>query len=447
MLDRTPFRGVLVLGLPLVLAACFQFSFNLSEVWIFGHIPDRGASLAGAAASDIVTAVFALFASGLGNAAVAKISYCHGAGDRLGVMRHARQALFIGVVLSLLSAVVGLFAGPIGNLIMSDGAPQEAGIAFLRIMALGGFGTIFIAMAIAILRSQGDSVRPLQVVVFMSVGTLILEAIFVLGLFGVEPHTVVAAAWITVVIRAIAAIGGVWWVSRCISLRPPEGERFIDFAALKTQLRLGFVAALQQSVQLVGFMILLYVVAGRFYGIDGNYEYTAVNIWIKLEVPTILLAFAWGGSVSPAVGMGLGAGRPAFSRHAAWAGVFLGAILSLVTMAFVLTCSEWLVTLFVPTVPKAIALSTELFAFSAPVYPFLTASIIIAAAFNGAGDMRTPLLWDLFTILAIQSTLVVLLAQEEGMGIVGVGWAVLIGRILQGVVPSVLLYFSKWAKD
>ena len=448
LLTRTPLGAVVALGVPLALAAVVQFGFNLTEVWVFGQVGDGGASLAGAAASDIVTGIFALLANGLGMAAVAEISYCHGARDALGERRHARQALVLGFILSALSAVVGLLADPVGALVMAEGPTRVEGTAFLRIMALGGFGTIFIAFTIAILRARGDSVRPLALVAVMSLATLGLEAVYVLGLFGVERGGVVAAGWITVVLRGAAALIGLVMIARSLSLRPPPGERFIVWPALVQQVRLGLTSAMQQATRLVGFLVLLAIVSARFGEADGtNPTYTAVNVWIKLDLPTIILAFAWGGAVAPVVGMGLGAGRPVFARRAAWSGVGAVVLTALVTMTVMLLFAGPLAAAFIPDDPAAVVLTDALYRFAAPVYAFFTTGIVIAMAYNGAGNMRSPLMWDAAIILAVQSTLAFALARPEGLGLDGVGIAIAISAVLQGVVPALLLRRASWHRD
>ena len=146
LLSLSATRAVLKLGLPLAFASMFQAGFNLTEVWVFGRAGDDGASLSGAAVSDMLTALFALLASGLGNAAVTQISQATGAGDEERARQAARAAVFVGLILSLGSAIVGILAGPLGAAFMHPSA-REPGTAFLRIMAFGGFGTVYMAVS------------------------------------------------------------------------------------------------------------------------------------------------------------------------------------------------------------------------------------------------------------------------------------------------------------
>ena len=397
---------------------------------------------AGAAASDVVTGVFAVLANGLAGGAVARISFCYGAGDELGVRRNVRQLLALGAALSLACALIGLLAEPIGSLIMPAGRAREEGTRFLEVMAMGGFGTIYVALSVGVLRAWGDSIRPLLVVAVMSLTTLGLEFVVILGLFGVEPRGVVAAAWITVVVRGLAAASLVFMVARHASLLPPKGERYIHWATLRDQLSLGLTAALQQVVRLLGLLVLIGITAVRY----GPTEYAAVNIWIKLDLPILLTAFAWSGAVAPLVGMGLGAKRPAYSTRAAWSGVGWAALASVGGTVTVLTFSGAFATAIVPDAPDAAGLTRDILLFVAPAYFCLSTGIVVSGAFNGAGDMRSPLIWDLIVLLAIQSALALFLARPMWLGLAGLGVAVLVSRCLQGLVPVLLMRRAGWLR-
>lgn len=446
LLRKSPLGAVLHLGLPLLAAAGFQLTFNLCEVFIFGQIGDRGASLAGAAASDLVTAVFAVLAFGLGNAAVSQIAYCQGAGDVAGARRHTRQALVLAGVLSVLSAVVGLLAGPIGSLVMAEGATRAAGTPFLRVMALGGCGTIGVAYSIAILRAMGDTVRPLIVVAIMSMSTLALEAILVLGLFGARPHGIMAAAWVTVGLRILSAGVLLGMIHRHLPVLPPAGERFVDRRALRTQLDLGLAAAAHQTLRLLGFLVLLGMAAHRFGG-DGDPTFTAVNIWIKLDAPTLTLAFAWGGAVAPLVGFGLGTRRPKFSVQAAWAGVACACLTAGITTVVAFSLAPSIIEFMLPDDPGAVVMGADLLRWGAWGYVFVVVGIVISNAYNGAGDMRTPLAWDTAIILLFQSGAAGLLARPSGLAATGLAAAVLASRVLQAVVPALLLRRAPWHRQ
>ncbi len=443
LLSLSPARAVVRLGLPLALASFFQAGFNLTEVWVFGRVGDGGASLAGAAVSDMLTALFALLASGLGNAAVTQISQATGAGDEDRARAAARAAAWVGLLLSLGSAVVGLLAGPLGEAFMHPSA-REPGTAFLRIMALGGFGTVFMVVVIGILRARGDSVRPLVLVACVSVATLVLEMAFIFGWAGLDPSGIVPCAWVTVILRGLTSAWGLWMVNRTLPLRPGAGERFVDRVVLREQLRMGLLSALQQAVRVLGMLALVALSFARLGEDEAKDLFTALTVWSKIDIPMIMLAFAWGGGTAPIVGMELGAGRPEMARRAAWAGAKVAALAALVNTALVLLFGEALVTAFLPTEPGAVAESVALLHHVAPVYPLMALGIAVAYAFNGAGDMTRPLIWDLALLIGVQSLVAFVLGGPEMLGVDGFFVALTVSGVLQGIVPAWLLSRRRW---
>lgn len=443
LLQKSPTRAVVALGLPLALASFFQAGFNLTEVWVFGQVGDGGASLAGAAVSDMITALFALLASGLGNAAVAQISAATGAGDEERARVAARQAIVVGLVISLGSAIVGLLATPLGEAFMHPSA-REPGTAFLRIMALGGFGTVFMVVSIGILRARGDSVRPLILIAVVSVATLVLETAFILGWFGLDPSGIVPCAWVTVILRGLTALWGLYMINRSLPLRPRPGTRFVDKAVLREQVRLGLMSALQQSVRVLGMLALVALSTLRLGEDAATPLFIALTVWSKIDIPMIMMAFAWGGASSPIVGMAIGAGNREHARRTAWAGARVAAVAALFNTAAVLLFAEALVTAFIPDEASAIHESVSLLHHVAPVYPFMAFGICVGFAFNGAGDMARPLLWDVAILLLVQSGLAFLLADPDLLGMAGFFVALTVSGVLQGLVPGWVLARSRW---
>jgi putative MATE family efflux protein len=391
----------------------------------------------------MITALFALLASGLGNAAVAQISDATGAGDERRARTAARQAILVGVFLSLASVTVGLFATPLGETFMQPAA-REPGTAFLRIMALGGFGTIFMVVSIGILRARGDSMRPLILIAIVSVATLVLEMAFVLGWWGLEPSGIVPCAWVTVILRGLTGLWGLWMINRTLPLKPEPDERFLDRRILREQLRLGLLSALQQSIRVFGMLALVALSTLKLGESHAASLFVALTVWSKIDIPMIMLAFAWGGGTAPIVGMALGAQRRDHARKTAWAGARVGASSALLNTAAVLLFAEPLVSAFLANETQAIADSVSLLHHVAPVYPFMAFGICVAFAFNGAGDMVRPFWWDLGILLILQSGLAFFLGDPEVLGVTGFFVALTISGVLQGFVPAALLMRRRW---
>jgi Na+-driven multidrug efflux pump len=445
LLRSSPARAVLGLGVPLALASLFQAAFNLTEVWIFGQIGDAGASLAGAAASDLLTAVFALLAHGMATAAVAQVSRATGARDEARAGAAARAVLAVGLALSLGSALVGLFATPLGAVFMSPEA-RGPGTVFLRIMALGGGGTVFMVIAIGVLRARGDARGPLALVAGVSAANLLLEAAFTLGWWGLGRHGLEASAWVTVTLRGLTAAAGVWLIARSLPLRPRAGAPWVDRAVLREQLGLGLLSALQQSVRVVAILALVALATALLTAERGEVAFRALMLWTKVDIPMILMAMALGGGASPVVGALLGAREPARAGVAARTGALAAAAGGLVNLALVALFGADLVTAFVPDAPEVRDATLTLLWHVAPCYPLMALGMACGAALNGAGDMRRPLVWDVALLLGVQTGLAAVLLGVTGDAI-GLNLALTASGVLQGLVPGLILARAarRWA--
>jgi Na+-driven multidrug efflux pump len=436
LLARSPARAVVGLGVPLALGSLFQAAFNLTEVWVFGQAGDGGASLSGAAASDLLTAVFALLAHGMSNAAVAQVSRATGAGDEARAGAAARAVLAVGVALSLGSALVGLCATPLGEVFMSPEA-RGPGTAFLRIMALGGFGTIFMVISIGVLRARGNASGPLALVAGVSAATLVLEAALILGWWGLGRHGLEAAGWVTVILRGLTGAAGVALIARQLPLRA-RGGPWLDRAVLREQLELGLLSALQQAVRVLGMLALVGLATALLTEDRAEVTFRALMLWTKVDIPMILMAMSLGGGASPVVGALLGAGAPVRARQAATAGAVLAATGGLLNLALVAAFGAELVGAFVPDAPEVRDATLTLLWHVAPCYPLMALGMACGAILNGAGDMRRPLAWDAALLVGVQSGLAALLLGVTGEA-AGLNLALAASGVLQGVIPGVVL--------
>jgi Na+-driven multidrug efflux pump len=446
LLTRSPGRAVLALGVPLAFGSLFQAAFNLTEVWVFGQTGDGGASLAGAAASDLLTAVFALIAHGMSNAAVAQISRATGARDEARAGAAARAVLAVGLVLSLGSAVVGLCATPLGEVFMSPEA-RGPGTTFLRIMALGGFGTVFMVISIGVLRARGDATGPLILVAGVSAATLVLEAAFILGWWGLPPSGLAAAGWVTVILRGLTAAAGVGLIARQLQLKAPRGEPWVDRAVLREQLELGLLSALQQAVRVLGMLALVGLATALLTPARGEVAFRVLMLWTKVDIPMILMAMALGGGASPVVGALLGAGDRRRAGHAARAGALVAVAGGLLNLTLVAVFGADLVAAFVPDAPEVRDATLTLLWHVAPCYPLMALGMACGAVLNGAGDMRRPLAWDAALLLGVQAGLAALLLAATGDA-GGLNLALAASGVLQGVVPGLVLARSvrRWQR-
>jgi Na+-driven multidrug efflux pump len=274
----------------------------------------------------------------------------------------------------------------------------------------------------------------------------VLEAAFILGWWGLEPSGLEAAGWVTVILRLLTSAAGFLAVSRSLKLKPVGTRRWVDRTVLSEQLSLGFLSAIQQSLRVVGMLALVGLSTWLLDGARGESVFRALTLWTKIDIPMIMLAMAWGGGGAPIVGMFLGADRHPEAGRAAWSAARIAAGAALVNTALVYFFAPDLIRAFVPNDAAVIADTLVLLDHVAPFYPLVAMGIAIGFVFNGAGDMRRPLFWDLAVLVVVQAGMAALLvgsglADERGFFVV-----LAISGVLQGVVPAFFLKRRSWGR-
>ncbi|MCA1668423.1 MAG: polysaccharide biosynthesis C-terminal domain-containing protein, partial [Thermomicrobia bacterium] len=135
------------------------------------------------------------------------VAYNIGAGNPKEAGQAAKQSYFIGIILSVIVALLGfLFSAPLIGLLGAEPSVVAEGAKFLRIEALGTIFLVTMFISSGILRGSGDTRTPMLVTLsinFINVGVS-LPLIFGLGPL---PHLgVVGAACGNIVARFIGCV-------------------------------------------------------------------------------------------------------------------------------------------------------------------------------------------------------------------------------------------------
>ena len=232
-------------ALPLAASSVLQLLFTAADQVVVGRFAGP-AALAAVGSNAAIINMLVNFFVGFSLGANVTTSRYLGAGDREGASRAVHTAMVLSVICGGLLAVIGVtLAGP---LLTWMGSPDDViGLAtvYLRIYFAGMPVSMVYNFGAAMLRSQGDTRRPLACLAFSGVVNVILNLIFVVPL----GMGVVGVGLATVISQALAA-GMVGYI-----LLHEEGPLHLDLhrlrlwpAPLKSMLLVGLPAGLQSVV-------------------------------------------------------------------------------------------------------------------------------------------------------------------------------------------------------
>lgn len=201
MLNGPLLMKIIVFAVPLAASSMLQQLFNSVDVAVVGRFASSKALAAVGSNAPVISLLINLF-MGISMGANVVISNHLGQKDDEGVRRSVSTVALLSIICGLLLMVIGVAVSrPILELIDTPADVLDLAVLYLRIYFIGIPFFLIFNFGSAILRSVGDTRRPLYILVVAGVINTILNLIFVIGL-GMSVEGVAIA---TAIANAISA--------------------------------------------------------------------------------------------------------------------------------------------------------------------------------------------------------------------------------------------------
>ncbi len=196
MLHGPLFKKIVVFAIPLALSSMLQQLFNTADTAVLGKFAGADDMAAVGANTSVIALIVSLF---LGISVGANVVIGHYIGQEK--MNRVKQAVSTVMILSLISGGILLVAGltlayPILTVMDTPDNIMDLAVLYLRIYSLGMPFIMLYDFGSAILRSKGDSQRPMLSLIVAGVVNVSLNLLFVLvfhmGVVGVAIATVIS---------------------------------------------------------------------------------------------------------------------------------------------------------------------------------------------------------------------------------------------------------------
>lgn len=328
------------------------------------------------------TVLFLLLSVGIGTAiaASALIAPAIGAGDLVYAKRLSASTHVFAVGFAAISgAVVWIFVPQMIALLGATGRTLTLATGYLRIlipfMTLMSLGMC----ASAVLRSQGDARRSMNVTLTGAFVNVALDPLFIfvfeLGING--------AAWATNISRAAVAASGIYWLVRYHDLIEwPRVKNVVDDA--RTILRFAVPATLTNLATPIANAYVTYAIASH-----GNGAVAAWALIGRIAPVAFGSIFALSGAVAPILGQNLGARQWARVRHGFDVSIIASLGFTAVAWIALALSVEPLIRLFHATGETADLLRVYCIYLS-PMFAFLGILFVANAALNALGHPHWP---------------------------------------------------------
>ncbi len=189
-------KNIFLFSIPLMLTNCLQMIFNAADTIVVGKFSGEIALAAVGATSSVIFLLISLF-NGLSVGTNIVVSKYIGAKDDQKTSLSTHTSIFLSILFGLLLTIVGVvFAKPLLIFMNTPDNLLYFSIQYMRIYFSGILFTIVYDFATAILRSAGDTKRPLYYLAIAGVLNVVLNLLFVivfhLGVVGVAIATVIS---------------------------------------------------------------------------------------------------------------------------------------------------------------------------------------------------------------------------------------------------------------
>lgn len=198
MLHGPLLMKIIVFSLPLAASSILQQLFNSVDVAVVGHFANSQALAAVGSNGPVISLLVNLFL-GVSMGANVIISNHIGQSDSKSIKDAISTAMCVAVLSGILLAAIGIFAA--SPILSTMGTPDDVldmAVTYLRIYFIGIPFFLIFDFGAAILRSMGDTRRPLYILIVAGIVNTLLNLLFVikfgLGVAGVAIATDIANA-------------------------------------------------------------------------------------------------------------------------------------------------------------------------------------------------------------------------------------------------------------
>ncbi len=434
------YRGLWVLGWPVMLTNLFQTFYNLIDTFWLGKV-GKVAIAAPTVSWPMIWVVIAI-AFGFSIAGQTLVSQYTGAGDKRMADYSAAQVTLFITFLGTILGIIGFFiTTPLIKWMNIVTAVEEGALLYMRTIFLGVpliFGSFIIS---SLLTGWGDTKTPLKILSVGLILNILFDPVLIFGLGPFPAMGVFGAAIATVFSRMVSTIIGFYILfSGKVGLKIRVEDLKPDFTFFKKIVGIAIPGSTGEVGTALGYTVLMKFVA--FFGTAVIGGYGIGNRVLSLATMPI---FGFSRAVSTIVGQNLGANNHLRAAHVIRAGyIFSALITGIGAIAFILFKVP-LVRIFINN-PEVIETGSRFFFILGFSLPFLGIFMTSFGIFNAAGQTKFTMGISLLRLWGLRIPLIYLFSIRMGMGYESIYWIMTWTTIFTALLGFTFMKMGVWKR-
>lgn len=339
MTSGNPIKHIIMFSLPLLFGNVFQQVYNIIDTMIVGKTLGVDALAAVGSTGSLLFLIMG-FCIGVCSGFALPIAQSFGAGDYKRLKKFVGNSLVVSILITIIMTIATTLL--CNQLLIWMKTPDnifEDAYNYLIIMFIGIPITIAYNLLSSLLRSLGDSQRPLYFLVIGSVVNIGLDFLFISGFH----WGVIGAATATVASQLLTAILCLVYIIRDVELLHfSKSDLSPDRDCMRTLFAMGLPMGFQYSITAIGVVILQASV-----NMLGSVYVAAITSVQKVDMFLECPFAALGNAMATFAGQNVGAGKPKRIKNGTFLTCAIGSAYSVLVLIVIYFVGPYIFQLFV----------------------------------------------------------------------------------------------------
>ncbi|UCD08639.1 MAG: MATE family efflux transporter [Dehalococcoidales bacterium] len=412
---------------------------TIDMIWVgkLGSASVAGVGVAGMAVMAVNALQMGLF-TGL-RALVARFV---GAGDTGSANHVAQQAFVIGISLSLLLALIGIFLAE--EILVLFGVQADVvaeGGVYMRILFAGSATMSFTMISQSIMQASGDTVNPMRITIFFRILHIVLCPFLIFGWWIFPQLGVSGAALTNVITQSLGGILGFWLLfSGRTRLKLTFSNFRLDKNIIWRLLKIGIPASITGMQRNLPYLVLVWFISPF-----GTYAVAAHSVMQRIDNFMRTPAGTLGSAAGILAGQNLGAGQPERAEKGGWSAVLIYTSVAVVVAIVFLCLPESIMRIF-NAESGFLEIASTFLKIQTIGYVLFGLVVGLSMCIDGIGATTMTMLATILTMWLVQIPLAYVLPNFTDLGVYGIQWAIVSALILRALIYAIYFRSGRWKR-
>jgi len=432
-------KAIFLLAIPMIVEMGMESIFAVVDIFFVSKLNDSNAVAAVGYTESVLSILYSL-AMGLGMGATAIVARRVGEHDKEGASRAAVQAIYLGLIISFIISMVGIFYYK--EILQLMGASQDvitSSSSYAFWMFAGNFTITLLFLINAIFRGAGNAAIAMRALLLANGLNIILDPIFIFGWGPIPAMGVEGAAIATNIGRGVGVLFQLYFLLKGLSIIKIRWNYLaIRSAIIFNVIKVSGGSILQFIIGSASWIFLMKLMSSF-----GDNAVAGYTIAIRVFIFTLLPSWGLANAGATLVGQNLGAKQPERAETSVWRAAYLNAFLMAFVMILFLTIAPSIIGIFTKQ-PEVLYYGSQALRYVSLGYIFYGYGMVVVQGLNGAGDTYTPTILNVLGFWVFQIPFAYFVTMKLDWGPKGVFIAIVLAETLMAIAAIIIFRRGKW---